>query len=258
MDLVATSETENKMKGALFLDVVIRKSSSILQLFTSKDEPLLVWGNSFLVLDLCFHIFNGIRWFYLQSNGLAGEGLYKDLHATSETKNKMKGALFLDVVVRKCSSILQLLTSKDEPLLVWGNSFFVLDLCLHIFNGIRWFHLQSNSFSGEGLDKDLHSSSETENKMKSALLLDVVIRKSSSILQLFTSKDESLLVWGNSFLVLDLCLHIFNGIRWFDLQSDSFAGEGLDKDLHSSSETENEMKSALLLNVVIRKSSSIL
>merc|ERR1712236_120145 len=109
------------MKGALFLDIVVRKSSSILQLLTSKYEPLLVWGNSFLVLDLCFHIFNGIRRLHLQSYCFASEGLDKDLHTTSETENEMKGALFLDVVVRKSSSILQLLTSKDEPLLVWGN-----------------------------------------------------------------------------------------------------------------------------------------
>merc|ERR1712215_322359 len=104
------------MKSALLLNVVVRKSSSILQLFTSKDKPLLVWGNSFLVLDLCLHIFNGIRWLHLQSDGFASEGLHKDLHTPSETENKMECALLLNVVVRKSSSILQLFTSKDKPL----------------------------------------------------------------------------------------------------------------------------------------------
>jgi ubiquitin C len=30
----------------------------------------------------------------------------------------------------------QLLTSKDETLLIWGNSFFVLDFSFNIFNGV--------------------------------------------------------------------------------------------------------------------------
>merc|ERR1712236_172583 len=130
------------MKGALFLDVVVRKSSSILQLLTSKDEPLLVWGNSFLVLDLCLHIFNGIRRLHLQSYSFASEGLDKDLHTTSKTKNEMKGALFLDVVVRKSSSILQLLTSKDEPLLVCGIPCSVLNEDLDNMNRIRGLNLE--------------------------------------------------------------------------------------------------------------------
>lgn len=34
-----------------------------------------------LVLDLCFHIIDGVGGLDLQSNGFAGEGLYEDLHA---------------------------------------------------------------------------------------------------------------------------------------------------------------------------------
>merc|ERR1712244_50423 len=115
----------------------------------------------------------------------------------------MKSALLLDVVVREGSSILKLLSSKDQPLLVWGNSLLVLDLGLDILNGVRWLHLQ-----GEGLAKDLHTTSQSEHKMKSALLLDVVIREGSPILKLLSSKDQPLLVWGNSLLVLDLGLDI--------------------------------------------------
>ena len=39
------------MKGGLLLDVVIGESPAVLQLLASKDQPLLVWGNSLLVLD---------------------------------------------------------------------------------------------------------------------------------------------------------------------------------------------------------------
>merc|ERR1712149_124966 len=131
-NLVSSSESEHKMKSALLLDVVVRKSSSILKLLASKNEPLLVWGNSLFVLDLGLDILNGVRWLNLQGDGLASEGLDKDLHTSSQSEHKMKGALLLDVVVREGSSILKLLTSKDEPLLVWGNSLLVLDLGLDI------------------------------------------------------------------------------------------------------------------------------
>merc|ERR1711971_1150244 len=209
--LVSSSQSEHKMKSALLLDVVVREGSSILKLLTSKDQPLLVWGNSLLVLDLGLDILNGVRWLHLQGDGLASEGLDKDLHTTSQSEHKMKGTLLLDVVVRKSSSILKLLASKDEPLLVWGNSLIVLDLGLDIFNGVRWLNLQGDGLASEGLDKDLHTTSQSEHKMKSALLLDVVVREGSSILMLLSSKDEPLLVWGNSLLVLDLGLDILNG-----------------------------------------------
>merc|ERR1719431_637891 len=153
--LVSSPKSQHKMKSALLLDVVVRQSATIFQLFTGEDQPLLIWGNSFLVLDLGLHILNGVRWLHLQSDGLSSEGLDKDLHASSQTENKMKGALLLDVVVRQSATIFQLFTGEDQSLLIWGNSFLVLDLGLHILNGVRWLHLQSDGLSSEGLDKDL-------------------------------------------------------------------------------------------------------
>ena len=40
------------MEGRLLLDVIIRKGAAILELLSGEDETLLVWGNTFLVLDL--------------------------------------------------------------------------------------------------------------------------------------------------------------------------------------------------------------
>merc|ERR1719431_732307 len=97
----------------------------------------------------------------------------------------------------------------------------------------------------------LVSSPKSKHKMKSALLLDVVVRQSATIFQLFTGEDQPLLIWGNSFLILDLGLDILNGVRWLNLQSDSLASQGLDKDLHASPKSEHKMKSALLLDVVV-------
>merc|ERR1712244_18012 len=131
----------------------------------------------------------------------------------------MESTLLLDVIVREGSSIFQLFAGKDQPLLVWGDSLLVLDLGLHILDGVRWLNLKSDGLASEGLDKDLHTSTETENKMESTLLLDVIVREGSSIFQLFAGKDQPLLVWGDSLLVLDLSLHILDGVRWLNLKS---------------------------------------
>jgi hypothetical protein len=50
----------------------------------------------------------------------------------------------------------------------------------------------------------LRSSSETKDEVEGRLLLDVVVRKGSAILELLTGEDKSLLVRGDSLLVLDL------------------------------------------------------
>merc|ERR1719249_564930 len=119
----------------------------------------------------------------------------------------------MDVVVREGSPIFKLLSSEDQSLLVWGNSFLVLDLGLYVLNGVRRLNLKSDGLASQGLDEDLHTSSQSEDQMQGALLLDVVVREGSSILKLLSSEDQSLLVWGDSFLVLDLGFDVLNGIR---------------------------------------------
>merc|ERR1712240_244647 len=120
------------MQSGLLLDVVVREGPAILQLLASKDQPLLIWGNSLLVLDLGLDILDGVRGFHLQGDGLASQGLDKDLHSTSEAQDQMQSGLLLDVVVREGPAVLELLASKDRPLLVWGDSLLVLDLGLDI------------------------------------------------------------------------------------------------------------------------------
>jgi len=154
----------------------------------------------------------------------------------------MKSGLLLDVVVRKSPAILKLLSGKNESLLIWGNTFLVLDFGFDIFNGVCWFDVQSDSLSGEGFDKDLHTTSESEDQVKSRFLLDVVIRESSTVFKLLSGEDESLLIWWDSFLILDFGLHIFNGVSWFDIQCDCFTSQSFDEDLHTTSKSENKMK----------------
>merc|ERR550519_2973912 len=76
--------------------------------------------------------------------------------------------------------------------------------------------------------------------MQGALLLNIVIRQRSAILKLLSSKDQSLLVRRNSFLVLNLGLDILNSITGLHLKGDGLAREGLDKDLHSGLSCRSE------------------
>jgi len=138
----------------------------------------------------------------------------------------------LDVVVRKGSSILKLLSSENESLLIWRNTFLVLDLGLDVFNGVSWLDIKGDGLTSQGLDEDLHTTSESEDEMEGGFLLDVVVRKSSAIFQLLTCEDESLLIRWDTFFVLDLSLDILNGVGWLDIEGDGLTGEGFDEDLH--------------------------
>ncbi len=136
----------------------------------------------------------------------------------------MQRRLLLDVVVGKCATILQLLTSEDETLLVWRNALLVLDLRLHVVDGIRGFYLKSDGLASQGLDKDLHTTAKTQDEMKCRLLLDVVVGQGTAILELLAGEDQALLIWRNALLVLNLGLDIVNGIAGLDLKGNRLAG----------------------------------
>jgi hypothetical protein len=78
--------------------------------------------------------------------------------------------------------------------------------------------------------------------VESRLLLDIVVAQSSSILQLLSCEDESLLIGWDSFLVLDFSLDVFNSVGGFHIEGDGLSSQGLDEDLHTSSESEDEME----------------
>merc|ERR1712062_254056 len=206
------------MESTLLLDVVVGESSSVLQLLASEDQPLLIWGDSLLVLDLGLDVLDGVGGFDLEGAGLASQSLDEDLVSSPESENQMESALLLDVVVGESSSILQLFSGEDQSLLIWGDSLLVLDLSLDVLDGVGRFDLKGDRLASQGLDEDLHASPESENQAKSALLLDVVVGESSSVLQLLASEDQPLLIWGDSLLVLDLSLDVLDGVGGFDLE----------------------------------------
>merc|ERR1712093_748763 len=106
------------MQGGLLLDVVVLEGAAVLELLACEDEALLVRRDAFLVLDLGLDGIDGVGALNLEGDGLAGESLDEDLHASAQPKHQMQGGLLLDVVVLEGAAILELLAREDEALLV--------------------------------------------------------------------------------------------------------------------------------------------
>ena len=155
------------------------------------------------------------------------------LVSATETKDQVKGGLLLDVVVAQSAAILQLLSGKDKTLLIGGDSLLVLDLSLDVVNSIARLNVKGDGLSSQGLDENLHTSTETKDQVKGGLLLDVVVAQGTAILQLLSGKDKTLLIGGDSLLVLDLSLDVVNSIARLDIERDGFSGEGLYENLKS-------------------------
>ena len=68
----------------------------------------------------------------------------------------MKSGLLLDVVVGEGPSVLKLLASEDQPLLVRGDALLVLDLGLDVLDGVGGLDLKGDGLASKGLNKDLH------------------------------------------------------------------------------------------------------
>ncbi len=58
------------------------------------------------------------------------------LKATTKAKDKVEGGLLLNVVIGQCTSILQLFSSENQPLLVGRDTLLVLDFSLHVVNSV--------------------------------------------------------------------------------------------------------------------------
>ena len=132
----------------------------------------MVRRDTLLILNLGFHVIDGVGGLDLEGDGLAGQGLNKDLHASTKTEDyrcrqrsaqragekqgartEVKGRLLLNVVVRQRAPILELLTSEDETLLVRGDTLLVLDLRLDVVDGVARLNVEGNGLTRQGLDE---------------------------------------------------------------------------------------------------------
>jgi hypothetical protein len=89
--------------------------------------------------------------------------------------------------------------------------------------------------------------------MERRFVLNVAVREGTGVLELLANENQTLLFRTVSFLVFNLGLDVVDGIGRLDVQGDGLSGERhIDEDLHSSTNTENQVKRRFLLNVVVR------
>jgi len=151
------------MESRLLLDIVVGKRTPILELFASKDQALLVGWDALLVLNLCLDVIDRVRGLDLQRDRLASERLDEYLHTSTKTEDEVESRLFLNVVVRECAAVLELLPGENKTLLVRGDTLLVLDLGLHIVDCVRRLDFQGDGLTRKGFDENLHTTTEAEN-----------------------------------------------------------------------------------------------
>jgi hypothetical protein len=78
----------------------------------------------------------------------------------------MECRLLLDIVIRKRATVLKLLPSENETLLIGRDAFLVLDLGLDIVDRVRRLDFKGDRFPCQSLDKDLHPTTETKHYKK--------------------------------------------------------------------------------------------
>ena len=83
----------------------------------------------------------------------------------------MEGGLLLNVVVRESATVLELISSENQALLIGRDALLVLDLSLDIIDSVRRLDLESDSFARKGLDENLHS---VESWLKTLLIINKI------------------------------------------------------------------------------------
>ena len=75
----------------------------------------------------------------------------------------MQRRFFRDVVVCESSAILELLACENEALLIRRDPFLVLDFSFDVLDGVRGLYLDGDGLASECLDKDLHTTTQSED-----------------------------------------------------------------------------------------------
>jgi hypothetical protein len=68
-----------------------------------------------------------------------------------------------------------------------------------------------------------HTTTQAKHEVEGRLLLDIVIREGAAVLQLLAREDQTLLIRGDTLLVLDLLLNVINSVTGLDIESDGLA-----------------------------------
>ena len=95
-----------------------------------------------------------------------------------------------------------------------------------------------------------HATTQTEHQVQSGLLLDIVVRKGTAVPKLLAREDQALLIRRNTLLVLDLGLHVLNGVVGLDLKGDGLTGQSLHENLHTTTKHDTLVQAVLALRTL--------
>ena len=137
--------------------------------------------------------------------------------SSPESEDEVECAFFLDVVVSYSLFVFKTLSCKDESLLVDGDALLGENAFLEGSQVFGVLNFDGNGLSSESAHEDLHSSSESEDEVHSAFLLNVVVAEAAFILKLLSPENESLLVGGDSFSFVDELLEVGHSVGGLDL-----------------------------------------
>ena len=87
-------------------------------------------------------------------------------------------------------------------------SLIVLNRGLHIVDSIALRDVKSDGLARKSVDENLHPTTEAKYQVNSGLLLNVVVTQGSAVCQLRAGENQTLLVLGNTLLVLVSSLHV--------------------------------------------------
>jgi hypothetical protein len=71
----STAKSKHQVQGRVSLNVVVGQSIAIFELFTGKNEALLIWRNAFFVLNFILDVFNSVAKLNLKIKSLACQSL---------------------------------------------------------------------------------------------------------------------------------------------------------------------------------------
>ena len=111
-------------------------------------------------------------------------------------KHKVQGALLLNVVVAQRATVLELLTSEDQTLLVRRDALLVLDLGLDIVDRVRRLDLKGNRLASQSLDEDLHGRQRRSYDAKGVVAALRLSRPRFAVLPSSRAND-GLYTWGH-------------------------------------------------------------
>ena len=97
--------------------------------------------------------------------------------------------------MKSCGQSLNSIACEDQALLIWWNTFFVLDIGLDVVDGVAGLDIQGDSHACQNIDEDLHANPQAQHERQRGFFLDIVVRQSAAIFELLACTDQALLIW---------------------------------------------------------------